>query len=184
MSSIEKFLREPTLERLGKLKEDEMIEVEKNLELEVRGAMSWAQLNRIIVEHVLIDHVFDEEAFQGISNSATVSPAQIEIEKARIMVRIELETARIEQETRIRELNIIYQTKDSEKQRFDRTKKLRFVPKFEENEFYDYFSHCEKTEQFCSMLLRHSDNHSDNRPVRNKSHLLRIELISLLSRLI
>ena len=51
--------------------------------------------------------VFDKEVLQGLSGSAaTVSPAQIEIEKVTIMELVEIEKVRIEQETKIRELSI------------------------------------------------------------------------------
>ena len=65
---------------------------------------------RIIAKHRVNNDVLDKDVLQYLCDTAaTVSPAQIEIEKARIMAQMEIEK-RPEQEIRI---SVMYNTQSS-----------------------------------------------------------------------
>lgn len=74
-----------------------------------------------------------------------MSQSQIELEKAKLTTRTELEKTCIGQETRFWELEINRKDSEVRQQGFDLTSQIRLVPKFKEDEIDDYFSHFEKT---------------------------------------
>ena len=175
MVVAEDFLREPSLGKLDSLRKDDMLEVGRKLELAVRGSMRKTELKKIIVEHMVDNDVFEAGVLVDLNDEmARMSPTQaetekdeieqdrmkMEIEKARIeqetklqitrieqeaKIQMEVEKARIEQETRLEELNIRQRSDESERQKFDIAKQVRLIPKFIETEVDDYFSHFEKT---------------------------------------
>ena len=70
------------------------------------------------------------------------SKAQIELEKLKIEAQIEL--ARINQETRFKELEKERSRREKERNNFDLTKHIRLVPAFNEEDVDKYFQHFEK----------------------------------------
>ena len=156
----ESFVRDPSLEKLNRLRKDELVEAGKRLELEVRPAMRKSEVRRIILEHLVDNDICEESALDELAE-VTMSTAQLELEKAKIMAEMEIEKARIEQETRLREFSLRQGESYSEGRGFDVAKHVRLVPKFDEENVDQYFSHFEKTainlewpQQFWSMLLQ------------------------------
>ena len=81
-----------------------------------------------------------------------MTPEQIELEKVRIQARmelerngIELEIAKIQQETRLREVDLARRGREGSHDSFEMTKQARLVPKFEEANVDEYFAHFERT---------------------------------------
>lgn len=146
MTDTDEFLKNPSPDKLYRLKKDDLIVIGKKLDLEVRGAMRKSQLMRIIAEHMVDNDRFDEEVLEDLpAEKTTMTPDQVELEKARIMAKAEVEKARIEQEIRMSELSIAHQPQQVRQNRFDITKQVRLVPKFVEKEADDYFAHFERT---------------------------------------
>ena len=74
-----------------------------------------------------------------------MTPEQIELEKIRIQAKLELEKARLEQETRRLELELMRTRQRDEHLAFDLTKQARLVPKLVEEYADEYFAHFERT---------------------------------------
>ena len=77
---------------------------------------------------------------------------QIELEKVRTQARMELERnrmelekAKIQQETRLREIDLARRGREGSHDSFEVTKQARLVPKFEEANVDEYFAHFERT---------------------------------------
>lgn len=96
MVNIEKFIKEPYPNVLEIVK--------KKKELKVKGAMRKTEIVRLIIEHMTDNNIFGEEALDEQPVEITnMSAAQIELEK--ILTRVEIEKARMEQEIRLREIS-------------------------------------------------------------------------------
>lgn len=153
MAVVEAFLRESSLEQLNKLQKDNVLEIRKHLELDVRKLMIKASLVKVIAEHMVNNDIFEDEILnQLLVDVQEMSQAQFELEKAKIDVRtelekacIEVEKASIEQEIRFKELEIGRQDSEVRQQGFDLTKQIRLKPKFQEDQLDNYFSHFKKT---------------------------------------
>lgn len=104
------------------------MEIGRKLELEVRGSMRKIE----ITEHMVDNDTFDEETLEDFPREETnMSTAQMELEKTRILARAKIEKAKIEQETRIREMGI---RQTSDENRFEITKQVHLLTKFVEKE--------------------------------------------------
>ena len=111
MVSADDFIREPSLEELDGLRKDDMLEIGRKLDLAVKGSMRKSELKKIIIEHMVDNDVFEAGVLVDLNSEiATMSPAQIEIEKIRIeqearieqdKMQMEIEKTRIEQETKL-----------------------------------------------------------------------------------
>lgn len=107
MTVVESFLREPFLDQQNKLRKYGMLEIGKHLEIGIRKAMRKASLVRVIVEHMVDDDISEEEILNQLpADVREMTLAEMELVEAKIEVRTELETARIEQEIRFREIAI------------------------------------------------------------------------------
>ena len=61
---------------------------------------SKVQLKKIIAKNILDNDIFDDVTLRDIGEEVSVMmPAQVEIEKAKILANMTIEKARIEQET-------------------------------------------------------------------------------------
>ena len=97
MGDINKFLEEPSTEKLEKFRKSELIEIGEKLELEVRRSMRKNRLIRTIAEHMVDEDIFEAEILEDLPiESTTMTPEQIELEKSRIQAKLELEKARLE----------------------------------------------------------------------------------------
>ena len=101
--------------------------------------MRKTQLIKVVAEDMVDNDIFDKSDLA--SDLPELSKAQIELEKLKIEAQIEL--ARINQETRFKELEEERTRREKERNNFDLTKHIRLVPAF--NEDVDkYFQHFEK----------------------------------------
>ena len=99
------------------------------------------------------ENVFEETALEELSTEIIkMTPEQIELEKIKIQARMEqernrmkLEKARIEQETRLREVDLAISRCEGSYDSFEVTKQARLVPKFEEANVDEYFANFERT---------------------------------------
>ena len=143
MSVIDTFLKSPTFGDLIKMKKDHILEVGLKLELDVRRSMRKTQLIKVVAEDMVDNDIFDKSILDDLaSDLPELSKAQIELEKLKIEAQIEL--ARINQETRFKELEEERTRREKERNNFDLTKHIRLVPAFNEEDVDKYFHHFEK----------------------------------------
>ena len=131
MEEINKFVEEPSMEKLEKFRKRELIEIGKKLELEVRRSMRKSRLIRTIAEHMVHENIFEVEILEDLPTKATTkTPEQMELEKNRIQAKLELKKARLKQETRRRKLDLVRTMQRDEHLAFEISKQARHVPKF------------------------------------------------------
>ena len=83
-NTVEDFSKEPTAEKLGKLRKNDFVKIGKKLALEIGDIRSKTQLKKIIAKHMLDNGVFDDVTFRDVGEDVLVmTPAQTEIEKAK-----------------------------------------------------------------------------------------------------
>ena len=153
MDKIENFLKEPSMEKLERLRKSEIMKVGEKLELNVQNSMRKHELVRKITEHMVDENVFEETALEELpTEMIRMTPEQIELEKIKIQARIELERnkmelekAKIQQETMLREVDLARRGREGSHDSFEVTKQARLVPKFEEANVGEYFAHFERT---------------------------------------
>ena len=151
MDIIENFLKEPTMEKLERLRKSEIMKIGEKLELNVQNSMRKHELVRKITEHMVDENGFEETALEELPTEIIkMTPEQIELEKVRIQARMELERnkmelekAKIHQETRLREVDLERRGRGRSHDSFEVTKQARLVPKFEETNVGEYFAHFE-----------------------------------------
>lgn len=107
-------MKPPSLEKLFRLKNVNILETGNNLELDVRKSLQKAQLIRVIMEHTIDNNVFDEDMLnQAPVEIRDLSQAQLGLEKFRISTKAkrekathkaEIEKVKIEQETQFQEI--------------------------------------------------------------------------------
>ena len=98
------------MEKLEWLRKSEIIKIGEKLELNVENSMRKHELVRKIAEHMVDENVFEETALEELPTEIIrMTLEQIELEKIRIQARLELgrnkmelEKAKIQQETRLR----------------------------------------------------------------------------------
>ena len=101
---------------------------------------------RTIAEHIVHGDIFEVELLGDLPiESITMTPEQIELEKSRIQTKLELEKARLEQETRWLEVELMRIDQRNKRLAFDITKQARLVPKFVKENADEYFVHFERT---------------------------------------
>ena len=92
MDVIENFLEEPSIEKLMRLRKSEIIKIGEKLELNVQISMRKDELVRKTTEHMVDENVFKETALGELPREIVkMTLEQIELEKARIQARMELE---------------------------------------------------------------------------------------------
>ena len=139
MDKIGNFLKEPSMEKLERLRKSEIIKIGEKLELNVQKTMKKHELVRKIIEHMVDENVFEEAALELPTEIMRMIPEEIELEKIKIQAqmelernKMELEKARIQQETRLREVDLAIRGRKGSHDSFEVTKQARLVPKFEE----------------------------------------------------
>ena len=169
MDKIEIFFKEPSMEKLERLRKSEIVKIGEKLELNVENSMRKHELVRKITEHMVDENVFEEAALEELpTEMIRMTPEQIELEKIKIQAqmelernKMELEKAKIQQETRLREVDLAIRGREGSHDSFEVTKQARLVPKFEEANVDGYFAHFERTalnlgwpKECWSMLLQ------------------------------
>ena len=169
MDKIENFLKEPSMEKLERLRKSEIIKIGEKLELNVQNSMRKHELVREIARHMVDENVFEEAVLEELPTEIIrMTPEQIELEKIKIQAqmelqrnKMELEKIKIQQETRLREVDLAIRGRKESHDSFEVTKQARLVPKFEEANVDGYFAHFERTalnlgwpKECWSMLLQ------------------------------
>ena len=169
MDKIENFLKEPSMEKLERLRKSEIIKIGEKLELNVENSMRKHELVIKIARHMVDENVFEEAVLEELpTEMIRMTPEEIELEKIKIQAqmelqrnKMELEKARIQQETRLREVDLAIRGRKGSHDSFEVTKQARLVPKFEEANVDGYFAHFERTalnlgwpKECWSMLLQ------------------------------
>ena len=169
MDKIENFLKEPSMEKLERLRKSEIIKIGEKLELKVQNSMRKHELVREIARHMVDENVFEEAVLEELpTEMIRMTPEEIELEKIKIQAqmelqrnKMELEKIKIQQETRLREVDLAIRGRKESHDSFEVTKQARLVPKFEEANVDGYFAHFERTalnlgwpKECWSMLLQ------------------------------
>ena len=169
MDKIENFLKEPSMEKLEKLRKSEIIKIGEKLELNVEKTMRKHELVIKIARHMVDENVFEEAVLEELpTEMIRMTPEEIELEKIKIQAqmelqrnKMELEKIKIQQETRLREVDLAIRGRKESHDSFEVTKQARLVPKFEEANVDEYFAHFERTalnlgwpKECWSMLLQ------------------------------
>ena len=169
MDKIENFLKEPSMEKLERLRKSEIIKIGEKLELNVQNSMRKHELVREIASHMVDENVFEEAVLEELpTEMIRMTPEEIELEKIKIQAqmelqrnKMELEKIKIQQETRLREVDLAIRGRKESHDSFEVTKQARLVPKFEEANVDEYFAHFERTalnlgwpKECWSMLLQ------------------------------
>ena len=68
MDKIENFLKEPSMEKLERLRGSEIKKIGEKLELNIQNSMRKHELVRKITEHMVDENVFEEAALEELSN--------------------------------------------------------------------------------------------------------------------
>ena len=152
MDKIENFLKEPSMEKLERLRKSEIIKIGEKLELNVQNSMRKHELVREIARHMVDENVFEEAVLEELPTGIRMTPEEIELEKIKIQAqmelqrnKMELEKIKIQQETRLREVDLAIRGRKESHDSFEVTKQARLVPKFEEANVDGYFAHFERT---------------------------------------
>ena len=169
MDKIENFLKEPSMEKLEKLRKSEIIKIGEKLELNVENFMRKHELVIKIARHMVDENVFEEAVLEELpTEMIRMTPEVIELEKIKIQAqmelqrnKMELEKVKIQQETRLREVDLAIRGRKESHDSFEATKQAKLVPKFEEANVDGYFAHFERTalnlgwpKECWSMLLQ------------------------------
>ena len=78
MDKIENFLKEPSMEKLERLRKREIMVIGEKLELNVENSMRKQELVRKIVEHMVDENVFEEAALEELPTEIMrMTPEQI-----------------------------------------------------------------------------------------------------------
>ena len=169
MDKIENFLKEPSMEKLEKLRKSEIIKIGEKLELNVENSMRKHELVIKIARHMVDENIFEEAVLEELpTEMIRMTPEEIELEKIKIQAqmelqrnKMELEKIKIQQETRLREVDLAIRGRKESHDSFEVTKQARLVPKFEEANVDEYFAHFERTalnlgwpKECWSMLLQ------------------------------
>ena len=147
MDKIENFLKEPSMDKLERLRKSEIIKIGKKLELNVQKTMRKHELVIKIARHMVDENVFGEAVLEELpTEMIRMTPEEIELEKIKIQAQMELQRNKMELE----KVKIQQETKQA-----------RLVPKFEEANVDGYFAHFERTalnlgwpKECWSMLLQ------------------------------
>ena len=153
MDKIENFLKEPSMEKLERLRKSEIIKIGEKLELNVENSMRKHELVIKIARHMVDENVFEEAVLEELpTEMIRMTPEEIELEKIKIQAqmelqrnKMELEKIKIQQETRLREVDLAIRGRKESHDSFEVTKQARLVPKFEEANVDGYFAHFERT---------------------------------------
>ena len=86
---IEHFLKEPSIEKLERLRKNEIIKIGERLKLNMQNRMRKDELARKITEYMVDENVFAETILEELPReTAKMTPEQVELEKVRIQARI------------------------------------------------------------------------------------------------
>ena len=158
MAVVTDFIQSPTLDKLLKLKKEDLLAVGNELNMDVKRSMRKAQIVRSIAKDLIECEDYPEDFNESVWEKLLADPreiesdkvklARIEAEKAMFVAeskeRAEVEKARIEAETRRMELQFRRDSDENRRNEFDVTRYVKLVPQFNESDVDKYFQHFEK----------------------------------------
>ena len=163
MSVVTDFIQLSTLDKLLKVKKDDLLAVGNALNIDVKRSMRKAQIVRSIAKDLIECGDYPEDFNESVWEKLPPDPTEIESDKVKLArieaekVIIEAEQARIAAESKERLAQIelekfkyqaeIQFKRDSDENRrndFDLTKHVRLVPQFSESEVEKYSQHFAK----------------------------------------
>ena len=99
MDKIGNFLKEPSMEKLERLRKSEIIKIGEKLELNVQNSMRKHELVREIARHMVDENVFEEAVLEELpTEMIRMTPEEIELEKIKIQAQMELQRNKMELE--------------------------------------------------------------------------------------
>ena len=158
MAVVTDFIQSPTLDKLLKLKKEDLLAVGNELNMDVKRSMRKAQIVRSIAKDLIECEDYPEDFNESVWEKLPADPreiesdkvklARIEAEKAMFVAeskeRAEVEKAKIEAETRRMELQFRRDSDENRRNEFDVTRYVKLVPQFNESDVDKYFQHFEK----------------------------------------
>ena len=165
MAVVMDFIQSPTLDKLLKLKKEDLLAVGNELNIEVKRSMRKAQILRSIVKDLIECEDYPEDFNESVWEKLPPDPREIESDKVKLArieaekVMIEAEQARFEAESKERiekerlefekfkfhaELQFKRDSDENRRNEFDLTKYVKLVPQFNESDVDKYFQHFEK----------------------------------------
>ena len=92
MDKIENFLKEPSMEKLERLRKSEIVKIGEKLELNVQNTMRKHELVRKKAEQIVDENMFEDPALEELPTEIKrMTPEQIELEKIKIQAQMELQ---------------------------------------------------------------------------------------------
>ena len=158
MAVVTDFIQSPTLDKLLKLKKEDLLAVGNELNMDFKRSMRKAQIVRSIAKDLIECEDYPEDFNESVWEKLPADPreiesdkvklARIEAEKAMFVAeskeRAEVEKAKIEAETRRMELQFRRDSDENRRNEFDVTRYVKLVPQFNESDVDKYFQHFEK----------------------------------------
>ncbi|XP_071824592.1 uncharacterized protein [Apostichopus japonicus] len=149
----EDFVQDVTWEVFDELKKPDLMALAVYLEIEVKHAMRKQVIKNTLIDRLVADDLLDEKCLENKveildSSDSAVKLKQLEIQKEIEMTRLEMEERiklkEIEAKVQMEKDKLEKQGSSNFSDKFDATKNIRLVPKFQETEVDKYFLHFEK----------------------------------------
>ena len=158
MAVVTDFIQSPTLDKLLKLKKEDLLAVGNELNMDVKRSMRKAQIVRSIAKDLIECEDYPEDFNESVWEKLPADPREIESDKVKVArieaekamfvaeskERAEVEKAKIEAETRRMELQFRRDSDENRRNEFDVTRYVKLVPQFNESDVDKYFQHFEK----------------------------------------
>ena len=158
MVVVTDFIQSPTLDKLLKLKKEDLLAVGNELNIEVKRSMRKAQILRSIAKDLIECEDYPEDFNESVWEKLPPDPREVESDKVKL-ARIEAEKVMFEAESKERiekerlefekfkfhaELQFKRDSDENHRNQFDLTKYVKLVPQFNESDVDKYFQHFEK----------------------------------------
>ena len=158
MVVVTDFIQSPTLDKLLKLKKEDLLAVGNELNIEVKRSMRKAQILRSIAKNLIECEDYPEDFNESVWEKLPPDPREAESDKVKL-ARIEAEKVMFEAESKERiekerlefekfkfhaELQFKRDSDENHRNQFDLTKYVKLVPQFNESDVDKYFQHFEK----------------------------------------
>lgn len=166
---VAELVKEPTLDKINKLKKEELFVLVEHYGLEARKSMKKVEIKRVLVEHLVEEGILPEGILEDLhGKEAEVRQEKLmtqqirlkelelkekemhmQMQKEEIEARLKEKQMEFEKEVRLKELEVkqsesFPSSSDSDFKGFDVSKQVRLVPRFQESEVDKYFMHFEK----------------------------------------
>ena len=158
MVVVTDFIQSPTLDKLLKLKKEDLLAVGNELNIEVKRSMRKAQILRSIAKDLIECEDYPEDFNESVWEKLPPDPREVKSDKVKL-AGIEAEKVMFEVESKERiekerlefekfkfhaELQFKRDSDENHRNAFDLTKYVKLVPQFNESDVDKYFQHFEK----------------------------------------